>query len=145
MLLPTSPLRMYWHIDEAVDVLESSLEIAENSGLNRLEAYALVNLTDLLNELKEYERSKELAARAKNVFQVLDEPLMLAASMFNLGEAQANLGEKAEAMASLDKAIAILDKNKISRPGWIQHYAMILKELDEPEKAEMLLDRGKGK
>lgn len=132
-------LRTMGHINEAKDVLENTVEHAGNACAERQEAYALVNLTDLLNELKEYERSKELATRAKNIFQVLDEPLMLAASQFNLGEAMAALGEKAEAMKNLDKAIAILEKNEISRPGWFQHYAMILKELDDPEKAEKIL------
>ncbi len=134
-------LRTLGHINEAMDVLENTLELAEKTGLNRLEAYVLVNLTDLLNELKKYQRSKELATKAKNIFQVLDEPLMLAASLFNLGEALAALGEKAEAMKNLDKAISILEKNEISRPGWLQHYAMILEELEEPEKASKILSK----
>ncbi len=126
---------------EATNVLEHALDIAEMTGLDRLRAYAMVNLADLLNEQKEYERSRELAANASGIFQVLDEPLMLAASLFNLGEALAYLGEKTEAMTNLGKAIAILEKNGISRPGWLQHYAMILKELDEPEKAQEILNK----
>ncbi len=134
-------LRTLGHINEAIDVLENTFELAEMTGLNRLEAYALVNLTDLLNEQKNYERARELAARAKNIFQVLDEPLMLAASLFNLGEALAALGEKEKAMKNLDNAISILEKNEISRPGWLQHYAIILEELGEPEKAQLILKK----
>ncbi len=66
---------------------------------------------------------------------------MLAASLFNLGEALAYLGEKEKAIRNLDKAITILEKNDISRPGWFQHYAMILKELCEPEKAQKILNK----
>ena len=129
------------NFQEAIDVLEDALNIAEMTGLDRLRAYAMVNLTDLLNEQKNYQRSKELASNARDMFQVLDEPLMLAASLFNLGEAQAALGKKYEAITNLDKAMAILEKNAISRPGWLQHYAMILKELEEPEKAQKILNK----
>lgn len=134
-------LRTLGHINEAKDVLENTVERAGNACAERQEAYALVNLTDLLNEQKEFQRSKELASRARDIFQVIDEPLMLAASLFNLGEAMAALGEKREAIANLDKAISILSKNGISRPGWFKHYAMILKELDEPEKASKILSK----
>ncbi len=136
-------LRNMGKINEAVDVLDISLDLAERTGLDRLKAYALVNLTDLLNEQKDYERSKELGQKAKDIFQVLDEPIMLAASLFNLGTAQAGLGEKAEAITSLDNAISILEKNGMltSRTDWLEKYASILEELGEAKKAKSILQK----
>ena len=126
-------LRNMEKIKEPIDVLDISLDLAERTGLDRLKAYAMVNLTDLLNEQKEYERSKKLGQKAKDIFHVLDEPIMLAASLFNLGTAQAGLGEKEEAITSLDNAISILERNEMltSRTGWLEKYASILEELGE--------------
>ena len=131
------------NIQEAIDVLESSLALAEKTSIDRLKAYALVNLTDLLNEQKKFKRSRDLAMKAKNIFLVLEEPLMLAASLFNLGTAQAGLEEKKEAMVSLDNAISILEKNEMltSRTSWLERYASILEELGEPEKAKLILNK----
>ena len=131
------------NIQEAIDVLESSLALAEKTSIDRLKAYALVNLTDLLNEQKKFKRSRDLAMEAKNIFLVLEEPLMLAASLFNLGTAQAGLEEKKEAMVSLDNAISILEKNEMltSRTSWLERYASILEELGEPEKAKLILNK----
>ncbi len=136
-------LRNLGKISEAVDVLDISLDLAERTGLDRLKAYALVNLTDLLNERKEYERSMELGRKARDIFQVLDEPLMLAASLFNLGTAQAGLGEKEGAITSLDNAISVLEKNGMltSRTDWLEKYASILEELGEGEKARSVLQK----
>jgi len=136
-------LRNLGKISEAVDVLDISLDLAEKTGLDRLKAYAQVNLTDLLNTQNEYEYSKELAQKARDIFQVLDEPIMLAASVFNLGTAQAGLGEKEEAIVNLDNAIAILEKNEMlaSRTSWLEKYASILEELGEPEKARTILNK----
>jgi len=133
-------LRNIGNIDEAASVLEDSLDEAERTQQHRFMAYALANLTDLLNEQKEYARSIELSSRAKDIFQVLDEPLMFAISLFNLGEAQAALGNKEEAIKNLDKAISLLEEKEISRPGWLQQYAVILIQLGEPEKARSILD-----
>ncbi len=130
-------------ISEAVDVLDISLDLAERTGLERLKGYALVNLTDLLNEQKHFKRSRELGQKARDIFQILDEPIMLAASMFNLGTAQAGLGEKEGAIMSLDNAISILEENKMltSRTGWLEKYASILEELGEGEKAKSILNK----
>jgi tetratricopeptide (TPR) repeat protein len=136
-------LRNMGKIKEAVDVLDISLDLAERTSLDRLKAYALVNLTDLLNERKEYGRSRELASRARDVFQVLDEPLMFAAALFNLGTAQAALGEKEKAVTSFDNAISILERNEMltSRTSWLEKYASILEELGETEKAKLIHDK----
>ena len=134
-------LRRMGNFQEAISVLEDSVEHAERLGQDRLRAYALVNLTDILNEQGEYRRSMELAASAGDIFQVLDEPLMLAASLFNLGDAQAGLGKKDDAIKNLDRAISILERDGISRPGWLERYATILRELDEPDRAVEILKK----
>jgi tetratricopeptide (TPR) repeat protein len=136
-------LRNMGKINEAVDVLDISLDLAERTSLDRLKAYALVNLTDLLNEQKEYDRSRKLASQARDVFQVLDEPLMFAAALFNLGTALVALGEKEEAVTSFDNAISILEKNEMltSRTSWLEKYASILEELGETEKAKSILNK----
>lgn len=134
-------LRNLGKTSEAVDVLETSLDLAEKTSMDRLKAYALVNLTDLLNEQKEYGRSKELAHMAVDIFRVLDEPIMLAASLFNLGSALAGLGEKEGAITSLDNAISTLERNGLlsSRTSWLEKYASLLKEMGEVEKAKSIL------
>ena len=131
------------NIPEAITVLESSLALAEKTGIDRLKAYALMNFTDLLNENNEFERSIEMAARARDIFSALEEPLMLAACLFNLGTAQAGLGEKQPAMESLDSAISVLEKNDMltSRTTWLEKYAAILEELGETEKAKLILKK----
>jgi tetratricopeptide (TPR) repeat protein len=134
-------LRNLEKTNEAIDVLETSLDLAEKTGLERLKAYALVNLTDLLNEKKEYKHSIELAHIAADIFRILDEPVMLAASLFNLGTALAGQGEKEEAICNFDNAISILEKNEMlsSRTSWLEKYASILKELGETAKAESVI------
>lgn len=126
--------------DEAVDVLDMSLDLAEKTGLDRLRAYAMANLTDLLNELEDYQRSAEMARTAADIFRVLDEPLMLAASLYNLGTAQIRLGEKDEGMSNKDKAITIIEKNGLlsSRTSWLEEYTALLEEMGETEKAKAI-------
>lgn len=136
-------LRNMGKVDEAIDVLEVSLDLAEKTSLDRLKAYAMVNTTDLLNEQGEYARSADMAQTAGDIFQVLDEPLMLAASLFNMGAAQAGLGKKEEAMTNLDNAISVLEKNGMlaSRITWLEKYAAILDEMGESEKAKSILKK----
>jgi tetratricopeptide (TPR) repeat protein len=130
-------------ISEAVDVLEMALDLAGRTGLEQQEAYAIVNLTDLLNYQGDHERSMELAQKARDIFQVHDEPIMLAAALFNLGVALAGLGEKEEAMSNLDNAISILEKNGLiaSRINWLETYASVLEKLGEVEKARAVLHK----
>jgi tetratricopeptide (TPR) repeat protein len=136
-------LRNLGKVEEAIDVLDISLDIAEKTGLDRLRAYAMANLTDLLNDQKDFEYSIELGQKASDIFRVLDEPIMLAASLFNLGTAQAGMGKKMEAIKSLDNAIAILEKNEMlaSRTEWLEKYASILEKMGEPEKAKSILQK----
>ena len=136
-------LRSMGNIQESMAVLEGALALAEKTSLDRLKAYALVNLTDLLNQQKAYKRSRELGYKSRDIFQVLDEPLLLAASLFNLGTAQSGLGDREEAISNLDSAILILEKNDmlISRTDWLEKYADILEELGEADKAKSILEK----
>ena len=129
--------------EEATSELEMAVKLAEDAGLSRLRAHGLANLTELLNIKKDYRRSAELAKQATDIFSVLGEPVMIAASKFNLGTALAGLGRKKEAILTMDEAVSILEKNGLTkaRAAWIGDYAEILNGLGEEGKAARLLDK----
>jgi len=136
-------LRGTGDLGKARAAIEEALMLAEKTGLERLKAYALANLADVLNEQGQFSRAKDMGKKAGDIFRVLDEPLMLAASRFNLGIAQAGLGERAEAVSNLDEAISVLERNSLlaSRTDWLEKYAAMLEGMGESVKARAILDK----
>jgi tetratricopeptide (TPR) repeat protein len=131
------------HNEEAIADLEKAVKQAEENGLNRLLAHGLANLTELLNNRGDFERSAALALQATDFFSGLGEPMMLAVSKFNLGTALAGLGREDEAIAIMDEAVLLLEKNKLtqSRGAWIRDYVELLERMGKHDKAAKILKK----
>jgi tetratricopeptide (TPR) repeat protein len=133
-------LRALGRNEEALEELESAVKLAGESGQNRLRAQGLANLTELLNIGGDFTRSADLASQAIGLFTALQEPIMLAVSKFNMGEALAGLGRREEAIRVGDEAVTLLVEHNLvkSRGKWIKDYAKLLDGMGERKKAAAL-------
>ncbi|MDD4308256.1 MAG: hypothetical protein PHU53_05555, partial [Thermoplasmata archaeon] len=123
---------------EAADEIERAIKLADDAGLSRMCAHGMANLTEILNMMKNYQRSEALAREAAGIFSELGEPVMLAVSKFNLGNALAGLGRKTEAAKALDDALSILDENGLteSRSQWVLDSATVFDSIGDTARAE---------
>lgn len=123
---------------EAADEIEYAIKMADETGLSRIRAHGMANLTEILNIMKNYQRSEALAREAAGIFSELGEPVMLAVSKFNLGNALAGLGKKAEAARTLEDALSILDENGLteSRSQWVLDSATVFDSMGDTARAE---------
>lgn len=127
--------------DEARGALEEAIGLADSSGLYRLKGYAEADLSHILAGAGMNVRAAALAEDAARIFAELDEPLMLAVSLYNLGMARAGLGMGAEATECMDRALAIVERLGMlqAKADWLEGYAGLLRSMGDARKAAALL------
>ncbi len=128
---------------EALDAFEESLRLAEEAGMVRAEGYALSNASDLYTERGQVDRALDYCNRSLQIFERLEDPVMVSACKANQAKAERSRGNLEEAEALYHDSLRALEGIRAPyslATRWLE-FSDLYEELGESSKSRELRSR----